>query len=224
MAYNSSVHATTTFTPFFLNYGIHPRTVSIQTLSSDIPAAETFLQRIQESTKEAIRQITKQNETAARYANRHRLPHSFEIGDKVWLSTKNITLEDGSGSRKLNPKYCGPIKITEKVNDVTVRLDLSQPMIERGIHNAFHVSLLKPFQKDKFDRTEPPAPPIEFDDGHIEYELEKILNHRKRRNQVQYLIKWRGYSDHENSWIPEQNLENSPDLINAYKKNAKLSI
>ena len=29
VAGNSSVHATNTFTPFFLNYGVHPRTVAL---------------------------------------------------------------------------------------------------------------------------------------------------------------------------------------------------
>ena len=37
VAYNSSVHKTTMRIPFFLNYGIHPRTIPLHTLSSNNP-------------------------------------------------------------------------------------------------------------------------------------------------------------------------------------------
>lgn len=224
VAYNSSVHATTSFTPYFMNYGIHPRTIPIQTLSSDVPAADSFIEKIQNATKQAINEIRNQNEAAARYANRFRSPHKFEVGDKVLLSTKNLSLEDGSGSRKLNPKYIGPFRILEKVNEVTVKLELSQPMIDRGIHNAFHVSLLREFHDDKFEREKPPPPAIEFDDGHVEYEVERILNHKRKRGKIQYLVKWLGYADHENSWLLEKDLKNSPELLKTYKHERKLSI
>ena len=47
VAYNPAVHSTPGFTPLFLNYGIHPRATTIDTLSSNSPAADTFLQNIQ---------------------------------------------------------------------------------------------------------------------------------------------------------------------------------
>ena len=216
VAYNSAVHSATLHTPFYLNYGIHPRTIPVETLASNNPSATRFIENMQQSVKSGKERIIKCNESMAREANKHRTNHKFQVGDQVWLSTKNIALEDGSGSRKLNPKYCGPLTITKIINDVTVKLKLPQPMIERGIHNAFHVSLLKPYYKDSFDRDEPPPPPIQFDDGHQEYEVEKILRHRRKRNTLQYLVKWVGYPDHENSWIPKENLINSPDLLRTY--------
>ena len=218
VAYNSSVHATTTFTPYFLNYGVHPKTVPMDLLNSDNPAANSFLENMQEALKEARVQITKSNEKASEYINKKRRPSNFRVGDKVWLSTKNLTLEDGAGSRKLNPKYCGPFEITEDINGVTYRLKLSQPMINRGIHNAFHASLFKPFYEDDFDRERKAPEPLVFQDGHEEYEIEKILNHRKKRNRTQYLVKWKGYPDHENSWVPEKDLANAQETLKEYRK------
>ena len=58
------------------------------------------------------------NEKTAAYANKFRKNHNFEVGDSVWLSTKNQSLEDGNGSRKLDPKFSGPFKILEKITDV----------------------------------------------------------------------------------------------------------
>src|SRR5258708_36669168 len=46
-------------------------------------------------------------------------------------------------------------------------------------------------------------PPPELEEGEEEYEVEKILDHRKfsRGRKLQYLIKWKGYPDLENQWV-----------------------
>ena len=137
------------------------------------------------------------------------------------LSTKNISLEDGSGSRKLHPKFCGPFKITEKINEATFRLDLSEPMKTKGIHDAFHVSLLKPFIEDSFDRYDPPLPPVSLRNDTEEYEVEKILSTKRIRGKPHYLIKWKGYGDHENTWQNEEDLENCADLLKNFKASGR---
>ena len=38
------------------------------------------------------------------------------------------------------------------------------------------------------------------------YEVEEIVGYRRNNGQVEYLIKWIGYSKEENSWEPEENL------------------
>ena len=78
--------------------------------------------------------------------------HSFNANDNVWLSEKILSLEDESGMRKLNQKFCGPIRINKKINDVTFRLELLYPMIAKGIQDSFCCSLFKPFVPDKFSR------------------------------------------------------------------------
>ena len=205
----------------FLNYGIHPRTIPLQVLSSNNPSVTAFLENIQESTKFAQENIQKQNIRMAEYANKSRLPHNFAVNDKVWLSTKNLSIEDGSGSRKLHPKFCGPFVIKEKISEVTFRLALSEPMKARGIHDAFHVSLLKPFVEDTFQRDPAPEPAVHFADGHQEYEVEAILSHRKRRGKIQYLVKWKGYADHENTWQSTKDLENAKDILEDYKASSR---
>ena len=218
VAYNSSVHTSTTFTPYFLNYGQHIRTMPIDTLETPNPSATQMIQSQQEITEKAIENIRKSNEAMATYANRKRTPMTFQKDDQVLLSTKNLSLEDGSGNRKLHPKFCGPFRVTEKINDVTYRLNLSQPMVDRKIHNAFHISLLKPYHEDSFSRQDPPPDPIQFSDGHEEYEVEKILAFRKYKGKPQYLVKWLGYPDHENSWLSPASLQHCPDLLKTFQQ------
>uniref|UniRef100_A0A2S2NS21 Heterochromatin protein 1 n=1 Tax=Schizaphis graminum TaxID=13262 RepID=A0A2S2NS21_SCHGA len=49
-----------------------------------------------------------------------------------------------------------------------------------------------------------------------EYIVEKILKKRTRYGKVEYFLKWKDYSDSENSWEPIENL-NCDDLVASYE-------
>ena len=159
----------------------------------------------------------------AEYANKSRIPHKFQVDDLVWLSTKNLSIEDGSGIRKLHPKFCGPFKILKQINDVTFKLELSDPMKARGVHDAFHCSLLKPYVPDKFGRYDKPLPPVKIQDGLEEYEVEAILDSKMIRGKPHFLVKWKGYGDHDNTWQTEEDLRNSQDLLASFQTSRRRS-
>lgn len=134
----------------------------------------------------------------------------MQPGDQVWLSTTNLKML--CPSRKLAPRFVGPFPVRRKINDVSFELTLPESF---KIHPVFHVSLLKPVVPDPFPdhRPGPPAPIII--DGDEEFEVEAVLDCRKRRGQTQYLIKWKGYGPEENSWEPARNVH-ATDLIRAF--------
>lgn len=73
----------------------------------------------------------------------------------------------------------------------------------------FHISLLT-----KTDNPETTANE-QIDDQ--EYEVERIVGKSINRGRTEYLIKWLGYENYDNSWEPVSNLF-CPNLIQAYER------
>lgn len=54
-----------------------------------------------------------------------------------------------------------------------------------------------------------------------EYEVEKIVAMRKMHGRIQFLLKWKGFSDDENTWEDESKL-NCPSLLEDFRLNQAL--
>ena len=86
-----------------------------------------------------------------------------------------------------------------------------------GIHDVFHASLLSPYQETTAHRPNFSRPPPDLIDDEEEYEVEHIVNHRHHgwARQLQYLIKWKGYPESDNTWEPADQVHAS-ELIKLY--------
>ena len=94
---------------------------------------------------------------------------SFNVGDKVLLSTRNLSLK---GSHHLRDRYCGPFVVTERTGETAYHVDLQGKGLD-SIHDIFHVSLLRSYLSNGLS-TE--VPPVELD-GELEYEVAAIKGH-----------------------------------------------
>ena len=78
-------------------------------------------------------------------------------------------------------------------------------------------------QCNKAPRTHSVYTPLHYEtnnlssDYNTEYEVERILDKRFQNGQVQYKVKWKGYSLSESTWEPEDNLEGSKELVKEFE-------
>ena len=121
-----------------------------------------------------------------RVVDKHRRPLEFNNNDWVLLKFSKAWLQHTTGKdwqgkltghqkfyAKLAKRYYSPFQILERINETSYRLKLPPTW---HIHNAFHVSLLKPFKRT------PPMEPIvgempKFEEQEEILQPEIILRH-----------------------------------------------
>jgi RNase H-like domain found in reverse transcriptase/Reverse transcriptase (RNA-dependent DNA polymerase)/Integrase zinc binding domain/Chromo (CHRromatin Organisation MOdifier) domain/Integrase core domain len=216
-AYNNTIHQSTRMTPFFANYGFHPqmqfkKPKAAARLSSE-KSAEELVGRLHESHERLRNNLLEAQERQSRYAKGQEI--IFNVGDKVWLSTRNI--KSTRLSKKLDYKRIGPYRITQVINANAYRLELPR---ELRIHDVFHVSLLDRYTPPGPGQPQPePLPTIAAsEDTEEEWEVERILDSKRRYRKLHYLVQWAGYDYVRTSWEPAENLENASQLVEQFHR------
>src|SRR6266478_4932778 len=144
-------------------------------------------------------------------------PSQYKLREQVWLDASHLKLPHQKA--KLTPKRLGPFKITKEISPVAYQLALP---VNWRIHNVFHASLLNPYYETNAHGPNFTCPPPDLIEGEEEYEVERIVAHRKfgRSKCLQYLVKWKGYPESDNSWEPADQVH-APDLVKRYHSAAK---
>jgi hypothetical protein len=118
-------------------------------------------------------------------------------------------------SKKLDDKRYGPFKVLKEIIPAAYLLDL--PQTWKAIHPVIHEEYLTLYHPPSFEiQRPPPPPPAVIVEGHIEHDVETILDLQMNRKRVQYLVKWTGYPREEATWESWGNVKNSPNLIKEF--------
>jgi len=216
--YNNAKNSSTGMSPFYANYGYHPRaTLKVRlTTATDNPAAEALTERLQQVHTELRSQLGEAQRAYKRQFDRKTDPAlPFRPGDLVWLKRKNIGT--ARPSRKLDSKRLGPFTILETVGESKLAFKLELPPQWR-IHPVFHTSLLEPYHPNRIEgRTQPPPPPEDIE-GEMEYEVEEVLDSRIRHGKLEYLVDWAGYPPEERTWEPAENLLHADEAVATFHR------
>jgi len=57
-----------------------------------------------------------------------------------------------------------------------------------------------------------------------EWKIEKILNKRKVRDIVKYLVQWKRFTVEHDSWEKEEDLENTKEVVVEFKKRVNTKV
>ena len=142
------------------------------------------------------------------YANVRRRPLEFEVGDHVFLKVMPKRGVVRFGKRgKLSPRFIMPFEILKRVGTVAYWLDLPPNM--SGVHEVFHVSILRRYTPDPAHVVD--WGEIEVDtDGTIEEGPMCIMDSRDQvlRSKTMRLVRvlWKHRGVEESTWEREDTM------------------
>ena len=225
---NNVVSETTNVSPFFANYGFHPR-LGIEP-SSPCPPNLSAAQKAQfykanivanrfERILDLLKALAKQSQQ--RYednANAHREDApKFRVGDQVYVDTRNM--KTNRPMKKGDDKWTGPYKVLE-VYPRACRVQLPDGV---RIFPVFHNHLLRPKTTsaglpgqaaiNEAESRNIRGRILEREDGATEpvekWEFDKLLDCHNE-DGLHYLIKWR---HHQATWQPADDLRGQDNVL-----------
>lgn len=109
-AYNNSFHSSSGFSPFYSNYGFHPRFDLGNTATTPNPSTTSYLDAISQTNAHLKKNLQRAVQRMKFYADRQRQQHPpYKPGDSVWLVREGI--KSKRPCEKLTERKIGPFVI-----------------------------------------------------------------------------------------------------------------
>lgn len=222
-SYNNRKHSTIKMSPFRVNNLSDPRW-GLETKTEDMvhPAAQDYLKEMKEVETELKACLDMAAEKMKDHYNKGPIPEFLE-GEMVFLDARNIKEKIQSKDeptrsmvQKLRKKRIRPYRILQKIGTLNYRLELLPELLDKGVHDVFHVSLLTRAPDDMIPGRVPPRPLLIAVDSEDKMEVETVLDSRMKGRRLQYLVKWKDLPAVENSWEPAQHLRNAPEKVEEF--------
>ena len=221
LAYNNTPHSSTGFSPNEMTYGQNVADSTTIVQATGIDDADTLSERIHKIVREVTNNLSSAQQRQAKCYNRTRSTEVFNVNDEVLLAIDGLDIKT---SPKYTNKFMGPFKIMEVLPKDNYRLDLPSTM---RIHAVMHISKLarykSPAQTSYQASIQRPKPVVINKNNQVHHEIDRIVDHRFKRNRFgsrkEYLCKWTGYSNAENTWQSAVILlQDAPAIVEAYEK------
>ena len=216
-AYNNSYHSSIEMAPYEALYG---RKCRSSLCWEEVGERKLLGPKIIQMIFEKINLIYKRLQTAQSrqksYYDNSRRKVEFEVGDMIFLKVapmKGVMRFQKKG--KLSPRFVGPFKILKHIGKVAYELALPPTIL--GVHNVFHVSLLRKYIPDPSHVLN--YEPLKIKDN-LTYE-EVPIQILDRKDQVLLTktislgkVLWKNHTVEEASWEREDEMKsNYPELF-----------
>ena len=211
-------HSSIGMSPYRILYGSeprqswdwkHPTSILTPTDKLNHKDALALATRMHAAWDTAKQQMEKAQDRMRSAVNRHRRPIDWDIGDMVFLDTKNLAID--RPSRKLAARWEGPFKVLKKVGH---SYQLQLPTGSR-IHDVFAPDLLCKDPQDPLPGQEAPKPPGVPIQGVEEWEVDQILASKLYRSKLKYRVSWIGH-DPDPTWYPASNFMGAPHKLREF--------
>lgn len=146
---------------------------------------------------EKLRKKLKQNAiggTAEAAAKRKQPQPRFKVGDRVRIEKYKHVFQKGYTGRFTNEVFTVAEVYTDRF-PVTYRIRDDDGSLIKGRFYANDLCRVLVRKNDDDD-----------DDDDILYDIEKVVRKRKKQGVEYVLVKWKGYSQRHNSWIPASSM------------------
>jgi hypothetical protein len=214
-SYNRALHRSTDHSPFQVGLGFQP----LGTIDVALPLAVTSTESSPDPTKankethliERIQHIFQQVQDILQKSNgkykqchdQHRVPHKFQVGNKVWLHLQKERLI--GPHRKLHPLHYGTYNITKVVGDNSFSLNIP-PFL--GLHPVFNVDLLQPYFPPLLDTSDvaEQMTPIDLNLDCMQHAssdqiVDTQINGTRKQNIHLYRVVKVGQLLHQSKWL-----------------------
>ena len=174
------------------------------------PAAKDFTSEMDGMLGSVRKNLEKAKEQIKLNADKHwSAVLTYEIGQQVWLATKNLWLIRASW--KLSKRWLGPYTIIGLAGPNAIKLKLLRSL---QIYPIVNVSWIKPYHGSMEGQT-PYWLGLVYMTEHRDnkWEMDHTVDSHLKNKKLEYLVHWKGYDDSDCTWEPKSNLRNVKDAI-----------
>jgi hypothetical protein len=218
-SYNNSYQTSIKTAPFEALYGRRCRTpLSWSQTGKRKIFGPDLVTKVEDKVKTIQNNLKAAQSQQKSYADIHRRPIQFQVGDFVYLRVSPTRGVQWFGVKgKLAPRYIGPIEIIEVCGPVAYRLQLPPQLA--AIHNIFHVSQLRKCIKIPIEIINSQSLDIQSDLSYTEHPI-RILDTKERSTRREtirmFKIQWNHHTEEEATWETESYLQRHyPDFLQA---------